>query len=99
MRLACVALFLNVIYVSIRRALAIAADDAAAAECGESEEPNKTTHTSLHAALEQFAYRVKLPDGCYKDVTTQLSRSNFFEQIGRSAENTFWHVGVCGVVA
>jgi hypothetical protein len=56
-RRARVSFFLDVIHVSIRRELAIAADDAAAAECRESEEPNKATHTSLRAALEQFPYR------------------------------------------
>ena len=45
-RLAPVALFLDVIHLAIRGELAVATDDAAAAECGESEEPNKTTHSA-----------------------------------------------------
>jgi len=53
---ACVAFLLHVIHVAAGGELAVPTDDAAAAECGESEEPNKTTHTGLHAALEQYAY-------------------------------------------
>ena len=56
MRLARVAFFLDVIDVSTRGELAVATDDAATVERGESEEPNKTSHISLRTALKHFPY-------------------------------------------
>jgi hypothetical protein len=44
-RLARIAFLLNVVHVSIGGELAVTTDDAATAECCESEEPNKTSHT------------------------------------------------------
>jgi hypothetical protein len=57
MHLARVAFLLDVVHVSTRGKLAIATDDATAIERGESEEPNKTSHISLRAALKHFLYR------------------------------------------
>jgi hypothetical protein len=56
MRLARVAFFLDVIYVSTRGELAVTTDDAATVERGEPEEPNKTSHISLRVALKHFPY-------------------------------------------
>ena len=44
MAFAAVALFLDVVHVAIRRQFPVAADDAAAGERREAEEPNKVTH-------------------------------------------------------
>jgi hypothetical protein len=57
MRLARAAFLLDVIDVPIRGKLVVATDDAATVERGESEEPNKTSHISLRAALKHFPYR------------------------------------------
>jgi len=56
MHLARVAFFLDVIHVSARGKLAVATDDAATVESGESEEPNKTSHISLRPAFKHFPY-------------------------------------------
>jgi hypothetical protein len=44
MTLAAVALFLDVVHIAVGRELPVTANDAAAGERGEPEEPNKTTH-------------------------------------------------------
>jgi len=56
MRFARVAFFFDVIHVLTRGKLAVATDDAATVESGESEEPNKTSHISLRAAFKHFPY-------------------------------------------
>ena len=58
--LARLAFFLDVVHVTIRGELAVATHDAATVQCGESEKPNKTTHTSLRAALKHFPYLFNL---------------------------------------
>jgi hypothetical protein len=83
MRLARIAFLFDVIYVSTRRKLAVATDDAATVERGESEEPNKTSHISLRVALSIFRTRETSSYG-YKKITIAREDSNIFEQIKRS---------------
>jgi hypothetical protein len=56
-RLASAAFLLDIVHIAIRGELAVTTDDAATAKRRETEESNKTTHTSLRAALEQLPCR------------------------------------------
>jgi len=89
MRLAGVAFFFDVIYVSTRGKLAVATDDAATVESRESEEPNKTSHISLRPRLSIFRTR-ETSDRCYRKITIQREDSNIFEQIKRSRFSPRW---------